>query len=169
MDDTQRLLAYQQIRNLAAGYAVALDARDLDSLVALFVPDVRVGRNTVGREALRGDFERQLRAIGVSFLNVGSHWIELLDADHARGVVYCKAELEDGARWIHQAIQYHDRYERRAGHWYFVQRRHCLVYGQEQSPSPLAQEKAQWPESSTGRGSVPWSLESWQRFWKREH
>jgi hypothetical protein len=104
MTDIERLLAYQEIQQLAYRYAVSLDARDLDALVALFVPDVRVGREKTGRNALRAEFDRSLRAVGITFLNVGSHAIELVDDDHATGIVYTKAELQDGGpdseRWI---------------------------------------------------------------------
>lgn len=165
MDDLARLLAYQQIRQLASHYAVALDARDLDRLVALFVPDVRVGREQSGRAALKESFDQQLRSIGVSFLLVGSHAIELENEDEASGVVYCKGEIQDGERWIHQAIQYHDRYARRDGHWYFVRRQHLLVYGLEQPSSPLAQPPADWPKHHHGRGTLPESLATWRQFW----
>ena len=46
-----RLVAEAEIRQLVARYAVATDRRDLDALVALFVPDVRVGRDVSGRDA----------------------------------------------------------------------------------------------------------------------
>lgn len=170
MTDNERLLAHQEIRQLAYHYAVSLDARDLDALVALFVPDVRVGREKTGRAALRAEFDRSLRAVGITFLNVGSHAIELVDDDHATGVVYTKAEIQDGGpdseRWIHQAIQYHDSYERRDGHWLFVRRRHLLVYGAEPGESPLGLPPAHWPASQTGMGSVPGGLETWKRFWE---
>ena len=91
---------------LAARYALAVDSRDLDALVGLFVDDVQVGRETFGREALRAEFDRSLREIGISILNVGTHVIDLVDDDHATGSVYCKGEIQDGDRWIHQAILY---------------------------------------------------------------
>jgi hypothetical protein len=170
MTDIERLLAYQEIQQLAYRYAVSLDARDLDALVALFVPDVRVGREKTGRNALRAEFDRSLRAVGITFLNVGSHAIELVDDDHATGIVYTKAEIQDGGpgseRWIHQAIQYHDSYERRDGHWLFVRRRHLLVYGAEPGESPLGLPPADWPASQTGMGSVPGVLETCKLFWE---
>jgi ketosteroid isomerase-like protein len=166
---TERLLAHLEIRNLASRYAVAVDGRDLDALVALFVPDIRVGRDAsgtmlVGRAALRDDFDRSLRALGVTILNVGTHRIELVDADHAHGNVYCKAEIQDGDRWIHQAIRYDDTYERRDGEWLFVRRRHLLFYGLAVA-NPLQQEPADWPLHHDGRGSIPWSDPSWRAFW----
>ena len=58
MSPLDRLLAYEEIRQLAARYALALDSRNLDDLVALFVDDVQVGRETFGRAALRAEFDR---------------------------------------------------------------------------------------------------------------
>jgi hypothetical protein len=167
VDALARLLARDEIRELAHRYAVATDARDLDALVALFVPDVRVGRDAVGREALRGDFDRQLRAIGVSILFVGNHVIDFDDDERARGVVYCMAQIQDGERWIRQAIRYDDSYARRDGRWLFVRRRHLLWYGAEEPRNPLHQPPAEWPKRHTGRGTLPESLESWQRFWRK--
>jgi len=103
--------------------------------------------------------------VGITILFVGNHIIDFDDDDHARGVVYCKGEIQDGERWIHQAIQYRDTYERREGRWYFVHRKHLLWYGAEIGENPLALPPAKWPEHHTGKGTLPESLETWQRFW----
>jgi ketosteroid isomerase-like protein len=169
MTDPEPLLATIEIQQLAHRYAVSLDARDLDALVALFVPDVRVGRERSGRDALRADFDRQLRSIGVSFLQVGNHVVDFEDATHASGIVYTRAEIQDGgrdsSRWIVQLIQYHDQYERRDGAWLFVRRKHLLVYGAELGQNPVGLPPADWPKRQTGWGTVPESLPSWRRFW----
>ena len=47
----ERLEALDEIRQLAAKYAVALDTRDLDALVNLFVDDVGVPGKQRGRAA----------------------------------------------------------------------------------------------------------------------
>ena len=156
---------HEAIRQLAAWYAVAVDSRDLDLLVGLFVDDVRVGRDSYGREALRASFDTSLRGIGRSILNVGTHAIELIDDDHATGHVYCKGEIQDGERWIHQAILYRDTYERRDGRWYFVRRIHELWYGAEVGVNPLTLPPANWPEHHDGMGTVPESFETWKAFW----
>lgn len=170
MTDLERLLAITDIQQLAARYAVYLDARELDKLVALYLPDVRVTRELSGHAALRADFDRSLRAVGATFLHVGNHVIDFVDDTHATGIVYCRGEIQDGgpesSRWIIHAIQYHDSYERRDGRWLFARRKHLLVYGAELGVNPLTLAPAEWPKHQTGRGSVPWSLESWQRFWK---
>jgi ketosteroid isomerase-like protein len=166
MDDLRRLLAYEEIRQLAYRYALATDSRDLDALVELFVDDVRVGRDEFGRDALRDNFDRQLRQVGITILFVGNHVIEFDDDDHARGVVYCRGEIQRDDRWIHQAIQYRDTYERRHECWYFVRRKHLMWYGAELGQSPLGLPPAHWPEHHTGRGTLPESWETWQQFWK---
>jgi len=129
-DPVAWLLAHEEIRQLAARYAVALDARDLETLVRLFVDDVQVGRTERGRDSLRANFAEQLRGLGVTILHVANHVIDVVDEDHATGVVSCRAEIERGPdrRRIVQSIQYHDAYERRSGHWLFVRRRHLLFY-----------------------------------------
>src|SRR5690606_27730530 len=105
--------------------------------VELFVDDVQVGADRVGRDALREDFDRRLREVGVTILFVGNHLIDFDGDDRARGTVYCKAELQQGDRWLHQAILYRDAYERRDGGWLFVRRRHLLWYGSEVGANPL--------------------------------
>lgn len=164
MNDVARLLAYEEIRQLAARYAVAVDRRDLDALVGLFIDDVRVGRDTYGRDALRANFEESLAAIGPSILNIGTHQIDLIDDDHATGHVYCKGEIADGDRWIHQAIRYDDTYERRDGHWYFVRRLHKLFYGAEVGANPLGLPPANWPDHHDGLGTLPYEEPTWQTF-----
>lgn len=172
MTDVEKLLAYEEIRQLASRYAVYSDARDMQALVDLYVSDVRVGRDTYGREALRVDMDRAFRGVGVTFLHVGNHVIDLVDADHANGIVYCRGEIQDGGpdseRWIIHAIQYHDTYAREDGRWRFVRRKHFLVYGAELGQHPLHQEPADWPANQTGVGTHPYVLDTWKAFWGAE-
>ena len=165
LDDLSRLIAHDRIRLLASRYAVAVDSRDLDALVALFVDDVRVGRDLVGRDALRDAFRSSLSAVGVTMLHVGTHQIDVLGPDDATGLVYCLGQVADGDRWIHQSILYRDTYARRDGEWLFVRRVHELWYGQASPSNPLEQSPANWPERSDGRGTVPATFPSWDRFW----
>jgi hypothetical protein len=163
-DPISWLVAHEQIRQLASRYAVALDARDLDTLVGLFVPDVRVGRSDVGREALKGNFAQQLRNLGVTILHVTNHVIDVVDEDHATGIVSCRGEIEMGEQWVVQSIQYHDVYERRDGAWLFVRRRHLLFYGADMLERPIGLPPAHWPASATGKGELPEAFPTWQAF-----
>ena len=170
MDDDDRavldrLASTEAIRQLVARYALATDSRDLDALVGLFVDDVQVGADERGREALRAFFDRSLRDVGVTILHVGNHVIDFDDPDHARGVVYCRGEIQVDDRWIVQAIQYRDTYERRGGVWCFVRRRHLLWYGAELGESPVGLPPANWPEHHTGKGELPEAFDTWRDFW----
>jgi ketosteroid isomerase-like protein len=162
----ERCVARDEIHQLVCRYALAVDSRDLDLLVSLFVPDVRVGRDRSGREALREFWVESLRGIGVSILLVGNHVVEFQGPGHATGVVYCRGQIQDGDRWIEQAIRYHDRYERRDEGWLFVRREHALWYGVETAERPLDQPPADWPDHHVGRGTVPEDWPSWHAFWK---
>jgi ketosteroid isomerase-like protein len=164
MSALEQLLAYEQIRQLAARYALAVNMRDLDALVELFVEDVAAGRGRRGRAALRARFEPHLTAADVDVLEVTTHVINLIDADHATGTVYSRCELGSRGLWARQSIAYEDDYARRDGLWYFVARDHLLFYGMNEPHSPLNQEPARWPRSQVGRGTVPYDWPSWQRF-----
>lgn len=165
MTPIERAVARDEIRQLACRYALAVDSRDLDLLVSLFVPDVRVGRDASGRAALRAFFADSLGAIGVTILFVGNHLIDFESAERARGVVYCRGQIQDGERWIEQAIQYRDAYARRDGAWLFLRREHLLWYGVETAERPLAQPPADWPARHAGRGTLPEAWPTWGAFW----
>jgi uncharacterized protein (TIGR02246 family) len=167
-DRVDQLFAYEEIRQLVARYAVAVDSRDLDALVALFADDVQVGRDQRGRDALRAYFDRSLRNVTVTILNTGTHVIDLVDDDHATGIVYCRGEVQVGERWIVQAIQYRDSYERRDGHWVFTRRRHLLWHAREVGTSPVGLPVASWPADQIGTYELPEEWPTWGAFWAEE-
>lgn len=168
MDRLAQLLARDEIRQLAERYAVAIDGRDLDALVELFVEDVDCGRHGSGRAALRESFVSQLRDTGPTVMLVANHVIDFEGDQRARGVVYGIAELSRPEGWVRQAIRYDDEYEQRRGRWLFVRRKHRLWYGVVLPYDPMNQEPADWPKRQVGRGTVPWCLESWQKFEREE-
>jgi len=155
-----RVVARDEIRQLVARYAVAMDARDLDGVAALFVDDVRLGRGRQGRDALRDDFAHALRDMPLTILNVGTHVIEIDDADHARGGFYAGGELPRPVAGVVQMRHPRAPPARRHGRWLFGRRQHLLWYGREVGTSPLGLPPAHWPEHDTGWGEpetwVPW-------------
>ena len=152
---------------MASRYAVALNHRNLDALVELFVADVRVGSDDVGRESLKQNMAAQLRDGHRTILQVSNHVIDVVDADHATGIVGTRAEIERGDEWVIQVIEYHDTYERRDGRWLFVRRRHHLWYGADMLTRPNVLPEANWPKSQTGKGTLPEIMPSWQA-WQSE-
>ena len=82
--------------------------------------------------------------------------VDRVDDDHATGVVYCTAEIEDPDHgWIRQSIVYQDRYERVDGQWYFRARDHQLVYGEQQPSNPLDATRRRLAHPQIGRGTYP--------------
>jgi len=72
---------------LSIRYALAVDSRDIESWLALFVPDVRVGPQETGREALRDFITPRLRWFYRSIHQIVGHRVELLGVDTARDQV----------------------------------------------------------------------------------
>jgi hypothetical protein len=130
-----------EIGQLAARYALALDARDLDTLVGLFVDDVDAGGDRgTGRDALRRYFASTASLAGFyrSAHLVAGHMIEFRGPDRARGVVHCRAEHEAGTRFGIMVMNYQDDYERHHGRWYFRRRRLQPLYACDLTERPSA-------------------------------
>ena len=141
------LIANEDIRQLASRYAIHYGSRDLDRLVELFVPDIKVTRETSGRQALKASFDSQFRTLGRVILQVSNHLIDVTGPDDANGIVSCRGEIEDTD-----------------GRWGFVKRRHLLWYGHDMPNPPVGLPDANWPANQTGKGELPECLESWQNW-----
>lgn len=164
----RRMEAHEEIRQLAARYAVALDSRDVPSLVGLFVEDVDVGNGERGRDALARWFDPLLRPYRTTFHLIGNHVIDLIDDDHASGIVYCRPEHEVGDLWVVMPMQYWDRYERGADdRWYFRSRKPVVFYAADVLEHPLAVEgRFHFPGNPLiHRAELPGRWETWRRFW----
>jgi hypothetical protein len=164
IDRIESQLAIQQ---LPIRYAIAVDSRDLDTWVGLFVDDVNCGRRGRGRDVLRSIIEPQVRTFYRSIHQVCGHAIEFIDDERATGKVYCRAEHEARGKWVVMAICYFDEYERRAGHWYFVRRRERHWYSSdvlERPGQPVFQNWDAWPDAQP---ELPHAFPTWNSFWER--
>jgi hypothetical protein len=87
IDRIESMLAIQQ---LPIRYALAVDGRDIDAWIGLFVEDVDCGPAGKGREALRTTIEQPLTTFYRSIHLICGHQLEFTDADHAtrRSVVF---------------------------------------------------------------------------------
>jgi hypothetical protein len=162
----ERLEAIEEIRMLAAKYALSLDMRDLDAHVNLFAADIRVGRDLVGREHLKVWLDATLRNqfTGTSH-HLGGHIIEFTDSRHAHGVLYSKNEHETGDEWVIMQMLYWDDYERIDGRWYFRRRLPCYWYATDLNKPPLGASKMRWPGREPYEGSWHELWPSWKSFW----
>ncbi len=162
LDRVESTLAIQQ---LPIRYALAVDGRDIDAWIGLFIEDVDCGPAGRGREALRTTIEPPLATFYRSIHQICGHRIEFTDADHAAGQVYCRAEHEAGGQWIVMAICYFDDYERRGGDWFFTRRRERHWYSKDAQsrPAPPFQDWA----AHTGQPKLPAAFPSWSAFWDK--
>ncbi|GGC03547.1 polyketide cyclase [Novosphingobium endophyticum] len=161
-----RLESLAAIQQLPMRYALAVDGRDMDAWVKLFVPDVHCGRRGTGRDVLRSIIEPAVRTFYRSIHQICGHRVEFDDADHAHGVVYCRAEHEDDGKWVIMAIAYFDTYERRGGEWLFVRRQEKHWYAADWQERPAAPFTG-WAAHETPP-RLPQDFESWNAFWAGE-
>nr|WP_090345408.1 nuclear transport factor 2 family protein [Mycolicibacterium malmesburyense]CRL77738.1 hypothetical protein CPGR_04392 [Mycolicibacterium malmesburyense] len=162
----ERLEALDEIRQLAAKYAVALDMRDLDALVNLFVDDVKVPGKLHGRAALRDWYDTELRhnLLG-SAHGVLGHVIDIHDTLTASGLVYSRNDLETESVWVIEMLAYLDSYERREGHWYFLRRTPLFWYESDITDPPVGAQKMRWPGRPRHDGNLHDAFPSWRDFW----
>ncbi len=161
-----RLESLDQIRQLPVKYALALDMRDLDMLVNLFVEDVGVPGKQRGRHALRRWYNDSIRAsvIGTAH-GVNGHVIELESADLGAGIVYSRNDLESiHGVWMIEMMVYLDRYERREGVWYFQRRTPLFWYECDIANPPVGPNKLRWPKHAWSEGDFHTAFPSWEEF-----
>ncbi len=161
-----RIDSLDQIRQLPQRYGLAIDSRNMDDLVELFVEDVRVGRSEHGRPALRSWFSDTLSNFRTSIHFVGNHIIDMDDADHARGVVYCRDELEQTSGWEYGYLQYWDQYERRDGLWYFVRRRFHRWFIVKVGTEPSHGAGVGREGEGLATHLLPDAWPSWDQYWE---
>lgn len=162
-----RMESLAEIRQLPYRYALSLDSRDMKSLVALFVPDVRVGREETGREALERWFTQVMSKMRTSIHFVGNHIIDFEAADRARGIVYCRDELErpEVGEWEIGVLQYWDTYVRADGEWCFERRKFHRWYIVDALTRPSHGGGAY--DQSLKTSQLPDAFPTWGEFWRQ--
>lgn len=168
-----RLESRDEIRQLPAKYALALDMRDMNAMVGLFCADVSVGKAGTGRAALRAYMDTTLRSpfTGTSH-HIGGHIIEFDDEHRARGIVYSKNEHEtpheNGGEWVIMQMMYADDYERQDGRWYFRRRLPLYWYAADLNKPPMGEKKMRWPGQEWAEGNFHKLFPSFAEFWARQ-
>ena len=162
IDRIESQLAIQQ---LPARYALAIDSRDLDGWANLFAPDVDCGRYGKGRDALKRFIDPAVRTFYRSHHQICGQTIDFSDADHATGTVYCRAEHEDGDKWVVMLICYFDTYERQDGRWYFRKRAEKHWYSTDILERPTGPDFQRWDRWRERKPSLPQGFPTWQAFW----
>ncbi|MCU1514766.1 MAG: nuclear transport factor 2 family protein [Microbacteriaceae bacterium] len=157
-----RVEAIQQIGQLVSRYAFAIDSRNFDDLGQLYVDDLADG----GREAVTLLISNKMKDFYRTMHQVVGHAIDLIDAEHATGKVYTRAEHEVGDEWLDMAICYFDTYERRDGVWYFGKRRdlhHLHISWLGDHPKAPFLPESKYTANRVGLPDA-WGA-SWKNFW----
>jgi uncharacterized protein (TIGR02246 family) len=130
------------LRALVDAYAVAVDARDRERFVGLFLPDAVMAmgpRELEGHEGVVKAIDMLDKHYPRSMHFVGNHDVTL-DGDHATGLVYCLAHhistRDEGSRDRFVAVHYDDRYVRTDDGWRFA-RRDLTIIWEEERPAML--------------------------------
>ena len=162
----ERIESKEEIKDLSSKYSLALDVRDLDSLVNLFPENIMVGKGESGRLALKRWFDHTLRSqfTGTAH-HVGNKIIEFLDDSHAIGVVYSKNEHETGKEWIIMQMMYWDEYEKIDKRWYFRRRLPLYWYATDLNKPPIGNFKMRWPGIKNYEGGFHSIWPTWKEFW----
>ena len=161
-----RIESHIAIQQLPIRYAIAVDSRDLDAWVGLFVADVNCGQRGRGRDVLKSIIDPQVRTFYRSNHQICGPQVDFVDDDHATGKVYCRAEHEWQGKWVVMAICYFDEYERRDGRWYFVRRREKHWYSSDvldRPGQPVFQNWEAWPDATP---ELPQAFPTWATFWQ---
>lgn len=166
LERIDRLESIEAIHQLVAKYSLSLDMRDLDAHVNLFAPDIRVGKEQIGRAHLKSWLDDTLRNqfTGTSH-HLGQHIVEFTDPDNAVGVLYSKNEHECDGEWVIMQMLYWDDYQRIDGQWLFRRRLPCYWYATDLNKPPIGELKMRWPGREHYDGSFHDLFPSWQEFW----
>ena len=149
-DRLDRMESHAAIRQLPYRYALALDSRDMDALVAL-----------------KGWFTNTMRRMRTSVHFIGNHIVDFDDADHAHGIVYCRDELEQTStqEWEVGMLQYWDSYVRVEGEWCFQRRRFHRWYIVDALTRPSHGAGVDDGGGALTTHQLPEAFASWDRFW----
>ncbi len=168
-----RVESHLAIQQLAARYALAVDSKDVEAVVTLFVEDVNAGSSWgTGREALARFYRDALSHFYRSMHLIAGHVIVFDGEDHAHGVVHCRAEHEAGTKWGIMVMNYKDDYERQSGTWHFRRRRLQPLYTSDvlsrpRGPGFLRGWAANGDDVSEGESArLPAEFATFATFWR---
>ncbi len=170
-----QLEAADAIRALATAYAVACDQHDMPALMALFTDDAEFASPSgVMDAATPADIETMFIAL-FKIRGPAYHWthdvtVQVLDDDHATGIVYSHAETTPNGVVSLAAMRYADDYRRVDGQWRFARREISFLYYVPAADYTEGLNHTQRFTFGDQRiaADYPESSPSWQAF-EREH
>jgi ketosteroid isomerase-like protein len=160
---TEQLLARQAIADLAVRYAMAVDDRDIETVLDCFTPDaafVRRGTAVSGPE-LRPFWERMMARYALTVHTVHGH-LTTVDGETGTGVQAGSAELVYRGTVMRASYRYQDRYACLDGRWRFSRRELGFAYVlPDGAPFPDGIDRIRWPDADPEPADYPETLPTW--------
>jgi ketosteroid isomerase-like protein len=131
VDQVQRLLDREALRDLTARYAFAVDDHDLDALATMFHPDAvfdRDGEIARGWPEIAAMLGASMRGFRRMIHTPHAVVVDLTGDDEATGMSSGHAELVTSRGVLLAAYRYADRYARHEGRWVFTRREVRFLY-----------------------------------------
>lgn len=161
----------RELGDLVARYCIAVDDRDLDTLIPLFTSDARMGHadgsaGGTGEASIRRYYEERLSGVATCFHYPHAQLVDFVDDDTATGVVLAHAEMAVDDQMVIAAIRYHDSYLREGGAWRFRERRLRFFYLMDVTELPTSihgRDRKRWP-GPPEPADLPDSLETYRSF-----
>ena len=125
------LLAREELRDLVARYALAVDDHDLELLETMFHPGAvfdRDGEVATGWDEIAATLGASMRGFRRMVHTAHANVVELLGPAQARGTSSGHAELVTGRGVLLAAYRYGDEYVLHDGRWVFARREIRFVY-----------------------------------------
>ena len=167
----ERLEVRAELEDLVTRYSMAVDERDLDTVVALFTPDAVFGHpsdpDVVGHDMIRAHYRSRLSGLVYSYHYAHNQLIEWDGGDEATGEVNAHAEMAFPGTLVVAALRYHDTYRRTDGVWRFARRDQSFYYflpATELVAGDYAERRKRWPPGPALEADLPDSLDTYRDF-----
>ncbi|MGX7731507.1 SgcJ/EcaC family oxidoreductase [Rhodococcus sp. 2H158] len=165
-----RLVAKDEIRDLAGRYALAVDDHDIDTVLSLFTEDgvfEVAGTELRGREQIRPFYVSSMDRYHTMLHTPEIHLVTIEDDSHASGIMTGHAELAVHDTLMMTAFRYRDRYVRRDGTWLFERRTVSFMYAvpfESMGSSFRTTKRIRWPQTRYTEADYPESAPTWNTY-----
>lgn len=165
-----RLAAKDEIRDLAATYAIAVDDHDLDTLLGTFAADgtfTVAGETLSGHDAIREFYIGSMERYHTMLHTPEIHLITVEDATHASGIMTGHAELAVHDTLMMTAFRYQDHYVAEQGRWLFRSRSVRFMYAvpfEAMGASFRSTKRIRWPQTRYTDADYPETAPTWRSY-----
>ena len=167
----ERLEVRAELQDLVTRYSMAVDERDLDTVIDLFTPDATFGHpsdpHIEGPEQIRAHYRSRLTGLVYSYHYAHNQLIEWNGGDEATGEVNAHAEMAFPGKLVIAALRYHDTYRRTDGVWRFAARDQSFYYFlpvADLAAGDYTEGRKRWPPGPALEADLPDSLDTYRDF-----